>query len=584
LICLLLLVYSGEQRKHYWRMKRPHPESAIKDMHSRAVMRWPSLSYGTFPLVIMGVMIVATIVGYSLLSASLELSRQRFIDRRIQESELRITDVFNAYAHLLWGNAGFMQSNDNDEASWQRFVGVYNTAKNFSGIEAVGVARGTSTSDLFIAYVNPKTDVTTSAIGLNIGRVPALQQTITRAAETGEATLSSPLPNILPTKQRGGTAHHGFVMVAPFYDQSLPQSNPNERLQAFRGVTMAVFRSDVFFPMLFSDTDLAHTSIKVYAGDPSPDHLLYAAGTAAESDIRRASLQLTEYGKAFTIEYTYDTAYMLSLSLTYLPLVLLIAGLTLGILFAGVAGYLLRSRYQRLTYEKERDVNFAKDELLSLASHQLRTPATGVKQYLGMVLQGFAGDLNEKQQLFLERAYASNNRQLNIINDVLHLAKLEAGRIVLAEREFNVADMMKEVVDEQRDDAEKSNISLRLIAPTKGLMVGDSHMLRMVVENLVSNAIKYTPAGGKVTVRLYRLGSHWIITVKDTGVGIARTDFDKLFKQFSRIENPLTESVTGTGIGLYLAHHLTLLHGGNIGVSSSKGKGTTFTVRLPRKM
>ena len=109
-------------------------------------------------------------------------------------------------------------------------------------------------------------------------------------------------------------------------------------------------------------------------------------------------------------------------------------------------------------------------------------------------------------------------------------------------------------------------------------------MLRMVVENLVTNAIKYTPPGGKVTVRLSRLANYWIIVVKDTGVGIARADYSQLFKQFTRIENDRSNVVTGTGIGLYLAHHLTLLHGGTIGVASSKGKGTTFTVRLPRKM
>lgn len=109
-------------------------------------------------------------------------------------------------------------------------------------------------------------------------------------------------------------------------------------------------------------------------------------------------------------------------------------------------------------------------------------------------------------------------------------------------------------------------------------------MLRMVVENLVSNAIKYTPAGGVVIVRLARRGDKWVVTVKDTGVGIAESDFPKLFQQFSRINNPRSYSVTGTGVGLYLAHHLTELHGGSISVSSVESKGSTFTVKLPRKM
>jgi signal transduction histidine kinase len=201
-----------------------------------------------------------------------------------------------------------------------------------------------------------------------------------------------------------------------------------------------------------------------------------------------------------------------------------------------------------------------------------------------MLLQGFAGDLTAQQRTYLERAYSSNNRQLHVINDILHLAKLEAGRIVLAEHKFDIADMVREVVDEQREDANKAEVTLKLEAPPRGMIIGDSHMLRMVVENLVSNAIKYTPSKGKVIVRLNQKTKSWVLIIKDTGVGIADKDLHKLFKQFSRINNSRSDFVTGTGIGLYLAHHLVVLHDGSIGVSSVEGRGSTFTVRLPRKM
>jgi signal transduction histidine kinase len=376
----------------------------------------------------------------------------------------------------------------------------------------------------------------------------------------------------------------GFLLFAPYYDQSLPQTTSDERLQALRGYTIAMFRGDIFFQRIFKDVDLSHVKVGIYLGDAVQKNLLYEGGVSNGHDTRVVTQKIDYYGRTLTLVYTFDTAYILSWWLTNFPQILIVIGLFIGMLFAGISGYLLRSRYKRLTYEKERDVNFAKDELLSLASHQLRTPATGVKQYLGMVLQGFAGDVTDLQRTYLERAYASNDRQLHIINDILHLAKLEAGRIVLAEHEFSIADMVKEIIDEQMESVEKADLTLTYKGPTRGLMKGDSHMLRMVVENLVTNAIKYTPPGGKVTVRLSRLGSYWIIVVKDTGVGIAKSDYSKLFKQFTRIENDRSAAVTGTGIGLYLAYHLTLLHGGTIGVSSSKTKGTTFTLRLPRKM
>lgn len=164
------------------------------------------------------------------------------------------------------------------------------------------------------------------------------------------------------------------------------------------------------------------------------------------------------------------------------------------------------------------------------------------------------------------------------------MAKLETGRIVLAERKFDFAKMVREVVDEQRDQAARGEVTMSLKAPSQGWIMGDSHMLWMVIENLVSNAIKYTPAGGTVTIRLSRRANRWVLSVKDTGVGISKKDFSKLFKQFSRIANERSDFVTGTGVGLYLAYHLTVLHGGSISVHSSKGKGSTFTIRLPRKL
>lgn len=373
-------------------------------------------------------------------------------------------------------------------------------------------------------------------------------------------------------------------MFAPYYDQSMPHSSPDERIAALRGYTVALFRGDIFFNQAYRDVDMSHMKTAVYLGDETPSKLLLRKGTTTEQQTRVAKQQIDLYGKTFTFVYTFDTAYMLNWSLTYLPHILLISTLIIGMLFAGVAGYLLRSRFRRLMFEKERDVNFAKDELLSLASHQLRTPATGVKQYLGMVLQGFAGDVPDKQRIYLERAYASNNRQLHVINDILHMAKLETGRIVLTERKFDIAKMLRDVIDEQRSQAEQGDIKMVLHAPSQGWIVGDSHMLWMVVENLVSNAIKYTAPGGVVTIRLVRRANRWVLTVKDTGVGIDKKDYAKLFKQFSRIANDRSDFVTGTGVGLYLAHHLTVLHGGTIGVTSSKGKGTTFTVRLPRKL
>lgn len=547
-------------------------------------MRWPALSYGALPVVIFALIFAGSLIGYGLTTANLEGARTRAIQHRLSEDKLRLDSVFNNYAHLLWGSTGEMQSGAVDAGSWQRFIGVYRLSQNFAGMEAIGVAYGTDPQTAKIAYVSPETDLTEKAAGTNLALEPSITAALGQAQQTGATTLSGSLPNIFSTKSNQTTTTRGFLMFAPFYDTSFPMQTESDRAAALQGYSVALFRGDNFFDDVFKATDLSHTSIKVYLGDAVPTNLQYQANETTDVDQRQTSMRLSEYGKTFTITYGFDTASIVPFSINYLPQFLLIGGTVIALIIAGVSGMMFRSRYRRLIFQKEQDVNFAKDELLSLASHQLRTPATGVKQYLGMVLQGFAGDLSSQQRTYLERAYSSNNRQLHVINDILHLAKLEAGRIVLAERKFDIADMIREIVDEQKDEAKKGEVNLQLLAPPRGMIVGDSHMLRMAVENLVSNAIKYTQPRGKVTVRLTQRGKSWVLTVKDTGVGIADKDLGKLFKQFSRISNARSDFVTGTGIGLYLAHHLVVLHGGSIGVSSTEGKGSTFTVRLPRKV
>lgn len=565
-------------------MKRRDPKATVGTMKSKATMRWPSLSYGTLPVIVFILISFTTLVIYGVVFANIQDAYERSLGRRIEENALRLTNSFESYANLLRGATGLMQTGGVSQEEWHKFMSVYRLDKNFSGMEAIGVAYGNTPQSAVVAYVNPETEQTKRAVGINVAMSQTITADLEQAAKSGTSTISETLPNLFSTKADVTSTTNGFLMYKPFYDRNLPQSNDEERLRALKGYTIALFRGDIFFEHVFRGIDLNHTTVKIYVGDEHPSNLQYFVANAREGSQRTMTKTVDMFGKPITMSYTRDTAYILPTSPLYQPHWLLIGGLIAAILIAGISGYLLRSRYRRLAYQKEQDVNFAKDELLSLASHQLRTPATGVKQYLGMVLQGFAGELSDQQKTYLERAYSSNNRQLHVINDILHLAKLEAGRIVLAEHKFDLSEMIREVMDEQRDDAKRGEVDIELQAPPRGVIIGDSHMLRMVVENLISNAIKYTAPGGKVTVRLNQRGKSWVISVKDTGVGIAGKDLGKLFKQFSRISNARSDFVTGTGIGLYLAHHLVVLHGGTISVSSSESKGSTFTVRLPKKV
>jgi PAS domain S-box-containing protein len=227
-------------------------------------------------------------------------------------------------------------------------------------------------------------------------------------------------------------------------------------------------------------------------------------------------------------------------------------------------------------------LNQAKDEFISLASHQLRTPATGVKQYLSMLLQGFAGELTGDQRLFLQTAYESNERQINIVNDLLQVARIDAGKVRLHPRQTDIARLVKNVVNEHLSQfqSRKQEVVVRIKTPKMKAKVDDDR-IHMVLDNIIDNASKYTPDGKTITVTAEIVDGLLKISVTDQGVGIGREDRAKIFQKFSRLESPLIQTVEGSGLGLYWAQKIVDLHGGTINVKSKVGVGTTFTVSLP---
>ncbi len=231
----------------------------------------------------------------------------------------------------------------------------------------------------------------------------------------------------------------------------------------------------------------------------------------------------------------------------------------------------------------EQALDRAKDEFVSLASHQLRTPATAVKAILSMLTSGDFGELTPRQQHFIDKARATNDRQLNIIEDLLQAARIDAGKMQLSLARVDIASLCNEVVREQlrEIDARKQTISITE-APNQLYVYADPVKLRMVLDNLVNNARKYTPQGGRIDVRTIPSDGKVKVEVADTGVGIEHADLSKLFTKFSRIDNHLSAEVGGSGLGLYLVKHIVNLHRGNVYVVSQPGQGSTFTVELPR--
>lgn len=228
-------------------------------------------------------------------------------------------------------------------------------------------------------------------------------------------------------------------------------------------------------------------------------------------------------------------------------------------------------------------INKTKDEFISIASHQLRTPATAVKQYLGMLIEGYAGKLTKSQKSMLNTAYASNERQLAIVNDLLKVAQADANELKLNFEPVNITELIQEIIDEQSGKFKAKEQTL-VFRPNRGSSVvhADRLHMRMVFENILDNAHKYTPSHKSIWINISSTRSSVSVTIKDEGIGIYKKDMPKLFKKFSRIENPLSTAAGGTGLGLYWVHKIIDLHQAAITVESTYKRGSEFKIILSK--
>jgi signal transduction histidine kinase len=226
--------------------------------------------------------------------------------------------------------------------------------------------------------------------------------------------------------------------------------------------------------------------------------------------------------------------------------------------------------------------NRHKSEFLANMSHELRTPLNAIIGFSDVLLQRMFGELNEQQADYLDDIRSSGTHLLTLINDILDLSKIEAGRMELEVAPFSLVDALNNAVTLVRERAQSHGIKLELeVAPGLDTMVADERKVKQVVVNLLANAVKFTPDGGTVRLRAARENGEVRLAVHDTGIGIAPEDQERIFEEFQQASHQSEKSREGTGLGLSLSKRMVELHGGTITVDSAPGRGSTFTVALP---
>ena len=231
--------------------------------------------------------------------------------------------------------------------------------------------------------------------------------------------------------------------------------------------------------------------------------------------------------------------------------------------------------------ERLLELDHLKDEFVALVSHELRTPLTSIRGYLELVLDGEAGEVTDEQRQFLGVVERNANRLLDLVGDLLFLAQIEAGKLSLEFGAVDLAAVAAESVETARPLAEEKEITLTLATSPLPLLAGDRARLAQLLDNLVSNAVKFTPQGGRVDVRASSSRENAILEVRDTGMGIPADEQEHVFERFFRTSRATEQAIQGTGLGLAISNAIVHAHGGRITLASNEGEGATFRVTIP---
>lgn len=234
---------------------------------------------------------------------------------------------------------------------------------------------------------------------------------------------------------------------------------------------------------------------------------------------------------------------------------------------------------------RERLLGRMKSEFVSIAAHQLRTPLSAIKWTLKLLLDGDAGTLSKEQTDFISKGYEINERMIKLVNDLLSAARIEEGRFGYEFTDMDIGEFLDVAIVGYADLVKRRGIELKLEKIQEKLqpIYGDAEKLSLALNNLLDNAVKYTPPGGAVTIKLDKKENFILISISDNGVGIPAEEQKRVFSKFFRASNVIKMETEGTGLGLFIVRNIIKRHGGDINFSSSVGKGTIFTFTLPTK-
>ena len=522
-----------------------------------------------------------------------------------------ISNTLNSYSEVLRGSAAlFEATNEVSAEAWRQYIASLDVVSRYPGLQAVSYIQKVPSGDLLLflneqqaadgrpiqlhpdftrdtymvtRFIEPMTEKARPALGFDPFTDPVRRKAMEQARDSGQPVITERTT----LKRDDEQPQPGFVVYLPIFTQGSKPQTITERRQALQGFVSAGVRSNELINELLGDRLSPNIGLEIYDGrNVSEESLLYSSASVATLKDSRQPLTSVEQvidkdSNSWTI-VTYGNRQLTSLAQRKQPQEILVGGTLFSALLASLLFIIMTNRARSISEEKNREVQEAKDSLISLASHQLRTPATGVKQFIGMLLEGYAGKITGEQREMLEKAYQSNERQIDIINQILHVTRADSGRLVLHKKKVEINQVIQNIIDEYGKAIDKRGQTV-IFSKDKPLthVCVDPQYFAMAVDNLISNASKYSHKNTTIHISTEQHGRDTVIRVADSGVGIHPRDMHRLFQKFSRIDNELSIEAGGNGIGLYLCRQIVLLHNGRITAESRAGSGSVFTITLP---
>ena len=585
----------------------------------------------SFPYLVLAVSLLLTaVVTYSFYQNARNKDKIRFTSEtnRLQSA---FENKINLYIALLKGGRGFIESSRTiSRESFAEYVKSLELEKNYTGVQGIGYVRivpsveraafiekmkaeGYTDFEIFpaaenkefqvVSYLEPSNGRNRKIIGFDITSEKGWNEAANRAAASGEAAASGKVT--LP-QEDGFEAQTGFLIYLPIYKNA--GSTVGTRAKDVSGYIYSPFRADGFLNEV-QNNQSADISIKIYDGTTDAANLLMQtaeqkidSGANRIEDDYSAQKELTAAGKNWILQFDSSPDFAAQSSVSWTPIII-ITGIVLSLLLFGMTywetfarikleataaelseleqqkqGLLENEQKARLSAEQ---ANKTKDEFIAVVSHELRTPLNTIAGWTRILK---SDDLSgNTKNLALEKIEKNLRSQTKLVEELLEYSQIVSGTAKLEEREFNFSKAFENTYSEIEPTAQEKSIVLLKDNQLNGQSVfGDENKIKLVIHNLLNNAVKFTDAGGRIETILMENDGKISMTVKDNGRGISSEFLPFIFDRFTQADSSSTRGSGGLGLGLTISYHIVKLHNGTIEArSEGTGKGAVFTVKVP---